>query len=134
MFGVETEQYDLAQGQIGDCYFIAGCSSAAEYPRRIEDVFANKSINDPGIYALNIYAMGIPTQITIDGQIPFTRYGQPIFANIGYDGALWGPLVEKAWAKMNGNYEQIVGGWMKEAVNFLNNSPATTYQNKDYSA
>mmetsp|Transcript_26510 Transcript_26510/g.36226 ORF Transcript_26510/g.36226 Transcript_26510/m.36226 type:complete len:92 (-) Transcript_26510:1322-1597(-) len=91
-------------------------------------------MNDAGIYGLNIYAMGIPTQITIDGQIPFTRYGSPIFANIGYDGALWGPFVEKAWAKMNGNYEQIVGGWMKEAVNFLNNSPATTYQNTDYSA
>jgi len=42
MFGVETEQYDLAQGSIGDCYFIAGASSTAEYPRRIEDVFANK--------------------------------------------------------------------------------------------
>jgi len=35
---------------------------------------------------------------------------------------------------MNGNYEQIVGGWMKEAVNFLNNSPATTYKNTDYSS
>lgn len=35
---------------------------------------------------------------------------------------------------MNGNYEQIVGGWMKEAVNFLNNSPATTYMNTDYSS
>mmetsp|Transcript_932 Transcript_932/g.591 ORF Transcript_932/g.591 Transcript_932/m.591 type:complete len:98 (+) Transcript_932:608-901(+) len=33
---------------------------------------------------------------------------------------------------MNGNYEQIVGGWMKEAVNFLNNSPASTFDCVNY--
>lgn len=90
-------------------------------------------MNEVGIYATNVYAMGIPTQITIDGRIPFDRWGSTIFADIGYDGALWGPLIEKAWAKMNGNYEQIVGGWMKEAVNFLNNSPASTLDCVNYS-
>lgn len=61
MFGVETEQYDIAQGSIGDCYFISGCTSVATYPRRIEDAFATKSMNEVGIYATNVYAMGIPT-------------------------------------------------------------------------
>lgn len=45
MWGVETVQYDTAQGQIGDCYFIAGVNALAEYPQRIEDVFATKAIN-----------------------------------------------------------------------------------------
>lgn len=75
LFGVAEEQYDLSQGYIGDCYFIAGALSTASYPKRIEDVFATKSMNDAGIYAVNIYAMGIPTQITIDGRIPFGSYG-----------------------------------------------------------
>jgi len=26
-------------------------------------------------------------------------------AGVGLDGALWGPLLEKAWAKTVGNYE-----------------------------
>eukprot|EP00351_Strombidinopsis_sp_SopsisLIS2011_P005040 CAMPEP_0116879800 /NCGR_PEP_ID=MMETSP0463-20121206/11639_1 /TAXON_ID=181622 /ORGANISM="Strombidinopsis sp, Strain SopsisLIS2011" /LENGTH=54 /DNA_ID=CAMNT_0004529561 /DNA_START=649 /DNA_END=813 /DNA_ORIENTATION=- len=50
-----------------------------------------------------------------------------MFADEGYDGAIWGPLLEKAWAKMNGNYEQITGGSLKEAVSFLKNAPASDY-------
>jgi hypothetical protein len=34
-----------------------------------------------------------------------------MFANRVVDGDVWGPILEKAWAKMNGNYEMINNGW-----------------------
>lgn len=40
---------------------------------------------------------------------------------------MWGPLLEKAWAKVNGNYERIEGGYGREAFSFLTNNPSRTY-------
>jgi hypothetical protein len=63
-----------------------------------------------------MYIRGKPTIVVIDDYIPFMNGGttsesMPIFANIGVDGALWGPLLEKVWAKINGNYESTAAGW-----------------------
>jgi hypothetical protein len=85
-------------------------NALAQTPSRIEDLFATKATDDEGIYAFNVYALGIPQQVTIDGRIPFNSIGSTIFASIGSDGSLWGPLVEKAWAKFSGNYEMISSG------------------------
>ena len=45
----------------------------------------------------------------------------------GPDKALWGPLVEKAFAKFHGSYESIVGGNPAEGVRFLTGSPAMEF-------
>ena len=51
-----------------------------------------------------------------------------MFANIGSDNSIWGPLVEKVFAKMNGNYENLGYGWPSEAFNLLTNVPVATYK------
>jgi hypothetical protein len=43
---------------------------------------------------------------------------------MGSDGALWGPLLEKLWAKINGNYELTQAGWQHEALRVLSGAPA----------
>jgi hypothetical protein len=40
---------------------------------------------------------------------------------------MWGPLLEKAWAKVNGNYETISGGFGMEPFTFLTNVPSRYY-------
>lgn len=45
-------------------------------------------------------------------------YGQP-----GKDGALWLPLLEKAAAKLFGNYEMLQGGNMGPAIMMLTGAP-----------
>ena len=40
---------------------------------------------------------------------------------------MWGPLLEKAWAKVNGNFERIEAGYGLEAFSFLTNSPSRYY-------
>ena len=59
--------------------------------------------------------------------MPVNAAGNPKFAGIGSDGALWGPLVEKVFAKLNGNYENIGYGFPAEAYNFLTNVPVSSY-------
>ena len=55
-----------------------------------------------------------------------------IFANPSPDKELWGPFLEKAWAKVSGNYEVTESGWTAEAMRFLTNAPSTDYDTTLY--
>lgn len=49
------------------------------------------------------------------------------FAKPSSDGGWWVPLVEKAFAKVNVNYEMISSGTQAEAARFLTGSPAREF-------
>ena len=54
---------------------------------------------------------GIPKPFIIDDYIPEFIGNKNLYgAAVGKDGSLWAPLLEKAWAKLNGNFENINGG------------------------
>ena len=43
--------------------------------------------------------------IIIDDYLPLQKDGgSTIYAEVGADGAIWGPVLEKAFAKFHGNY------------------------------
>lgn len=119
----------VAQGYVGDCYYLAGIAALAELPERLDYNLITKSKNAAGLISLNVWVRGIQTQLVIDDSIPF--YGsEPAFADIGTDQSLWGPIFEKAWAKINGNYEITNGGFPSEASTFLTGVPSASYQVK----
>ena len=85
--------------------------------------------------AFNVFIKGMPTVVTVDDILPFENKDgivRPLFANIGYDGALWGPLLEKMWAKINGNYERTAAGWQHEALRVLSGAPSYDYLTSSY--
>jgi len=49
----------------------------------------------------------------------------PSFTQRSYSGAWWMPLLEKAYAKLDGNYERIVGGMGLEGLRTLTGMPAS---------
>ena len=51
---------------------------------------------------------GIIQQIVIDDYIPVNQFGSPIFCQPNKD-QIWVPLLEKAWAKINKGYANIIG-------------------------
>lgn len=55
-----------------------------------------------------------------------------MYSKPGWDGSTWGPLLEKAWAKVNGNYENIEAGSPSEGVKFLTNAPSFFIDLADY--
>jgi len=40
---------------------------------------------------------------------------------------MYGPLLEKLWAKLNGNYERTTAGWQHEALNTITGAPSQDY-------
>jgi len=48
-----------------------------------------------------------------------------MFGNFGTDGSFWSLILEKAHAKVSGNYENTEGGIHGEAMRILLGSPTT---------
>lgn len=108
---------DPRQGFIGDCWMIAASSVTAQNPDRIKEIFQIESLNSAGVYAVDLFIMGIPVTVTIDDYLPFWKHTNDLlYAQVGPDHSLWMPILEKAAAKLYGNYEVMVGGWMGPAI------------------
>lgn len=43
------------------------------------------------------------------------------------DGVVWAPLMEKIWAKVNGNYEMTIAGVSQESLGFITGAPSTYF-------
>ena len=129
--GIELS--DPTQGALGDCWIVAAASCVAQTPDRIRKLFVTDELNEAGVYAVTLYMMGIPVTVTVDDYLPFeedfwTNYPEITDDDLKYaqpsaDGALWMPILEKAAAKLYGNYEMLVGGNMGPAIQTLTGSP-----------
>jgi hypothetical protein len=72
---------------------------------RIKNIFLTDTYNNEGIFALNLYIRGRPMTITLDDYIPLYN-GNMIFLNkSARNGNFWAAILEKAFAKITGNYE-----------------------------
>lgn len=78
---------------------------------------------------MSIYVRGLPFTYYADDYVPFNSYKKPAFAGIATDGSLWPMLIEKMWAKLNGNYENTIGGGTDELFSFMAGVPVKSYSN-----
>ncbi len=125
---------NIEQGALGDCYFLSSCAAVAENATRLESAFLTKTYNSAGIFALKVFVRGRPYQVVVDDFLPFYFNGIQqalIFDHLASGAGIWGPILEKAWAKVSGTYDITSGGWMNEAVDFLTGAPSNSWTNTD---
>ena len=133
---VDGAQYDdIAQGSVGDCYYLASLASVADSdPGYIEQVIA--PLGD-GTFAVRFYRGGQEVYLRIDGDLPIRSGGSLAYAGFGNDGELWVPLMEKAYAFFRfdqNSYASISGGWMSTVYEEMTNMPSGfmwAYQSAD---
>lgn len=135
---------DVIQGYIGDCFFVSAISSLVEHDDDlgeehntfIERILRMHKKNDEGIYTFSFWALGLPIELSIDDRMPFMTI-KPVNASADYvdtdptylalepnDHAMWGPLIEKAYSKLVGNYEAAgSGGWPSESLRAIAGLP-----------
>lgn len=73
--------------------------------------------------------LGLEKEIAIDDYLPFYTWNKslPYFAKQSPSGGMWASFLEKAWAKVNGNFEIVEGGWGHEVMRFITGAPTQSY-------
>ena len=141
---------EAVQGWAGTCVIKAAIGSIAEFPDLVRSTFVNTSFNDEGIFNVRFFIRGKPWVVTIDDTILFhtetaidyytskgydmsTRF---VFAQPGVGGAtVWGAILEKAWAKVKGNYSQAgAGGLPPNGLRTLTGYPVFEYRTDEIEA
>lgn len=112
---------DLDQGQIGNCWMIAAAASVLNVPeylkRNIPDNQNFDKGNYAGIFHFRFWLNGEWVDVVVDDKIPVNQNNQIIFCkNLVDKNEMFGPLLEKAYAKINVCYEFLVGGNSKNAM------------------
>lgn len=132
LFGDELDPRDICQGGLGDCWLLAAMACLVERPGAIHCVFKSKERSPRGKYKIRLYDP--PKEkwriITIDDFIPCDRKAyekngsiQPLFSK-SKSKVLWAMLLEKAFAKLCGNYESLEGGQTIWAIHAMTGDPA----------
>lgn len=110
---------------------ISVASALAEWPDRVKKIFIQQAYVKEGIFAMNLFIKGKPTVITVDDRLP-SNGASPFFAKKSSDSGWWMPILEKAYAKINVNYEIIGFGWMSEAARILTGAPSYMFTSSAY--
>jgi hypothetical protein len=69
-------------------------------------------------------------EVTVDDYFPCTADGGPIFSR-SHGNELWVLLLEKAYAKIHGNYYTLRGGFANEGMMDLTGSPTESFDFED---
>lgn len=122
---------DIAQGRLGNCWFVCALSSLAEFPELVEHLFEDVTANSAGIYVLRMCKNGEWQTVVLDDLVPCYPDQGPIFSqNRGPE--LWVLLAEKAYAKLHRDYMQLKSGNPSDALADLTGLPVD-YFNLDSS-
>ena len=89
-------------------------SVLAEKPERILKLLGSTETNASGCYSIKMYKRGLEIEVVVDDHIPclpksMSQRSQAIFSR-SKTGEMWPLLIEKAYAKLHGGYQQIEAG------------------------
>lgn len=123
---------DVNQGNLGNCYFLSAIAAMCEYPQMISELFRQFTINNHGYYEVVFNLNGVWKVVIVDDYFPCLKSNKnPIFSK-PKNSELWVLILEKAWAKVNGGYVNIIGGWPCEVLKAVTPFCNKSYNNNDY--
>ena len=137
----DIDPNDVAQGALGDCYFLSSLAAVARAnPELIRKLI--KKI-DAHTYEVTLFAKDhfwssrTPHKILVTDQFPVDG-NNPAYAQKGDVGPqgpeLWVMLFEKAFATMEGSYKAIESGYGSTGLNLILAGGGTDYNTSGYSA
>lgn len=130
VFYETIEPNDIKPGVLGNEWFLSAVSILAERPALIDRLFITDKINQSGIYRVKFCKNGEWVTVTVDDYFPCYPEGEPLFAR-AHGNELWVMLLEKAYAKLHGNYYLLRGGFSHEALLDLTGCPTISYDLDD---
>lgn len=113
---------DVVQGGVGSCWFISALSVIAERKDLLSNILITKFYNPDGLHQIRLCKRGQWMIINIDDYLPCDRRSKIIFAHARRR-QFWVSFIEKALAKLYGNYESIASGACVEGLQTLTGEP-----------
>ncbi|KAG0085949.1 hypothetical protein BGZ93_004195 [Podila epicladia] len=114
---------DIKQGAVGDCWILSALGVVANIPGLIEQLCVKKN-EEVGVYGFIFFKDGDWVSTVVDDQLfykvdPVTRRRTLYFSSCREERESWLPLMEKAYAKIHGDYETLTGGFTSEGIEDL---------------
>ncbi len=141
LFQNGISMFDVDQGGVSDCYFIASLGAAAlDKPHVISNMFID---NGDGTFTVRFFKPdGTRDYVTVDRYLPTSGSGNAVYAGWGggsvseANNELWVALAEKAYAQVNesgwigqdgtNSYSGIAFGWMDRVINQISGLDTTS--------
>lgn len=119
---------DVVQGAAGDCYLLSTLSAVArQQPGLLKDAITQKADGSwlVRFYGRDAAGKAVPVYVPVDRDLAL-RNGGLRYARASTKGELWVSLVEKAYAKWKGGFEDIGrGGLPSDAMQALTGRAAS---------
>ena len=93
----ERDRFDVNQGEIGNCWFLAALANLAD-----DDICFNRVVPSGqdfgpdycGVFRFRFFRFGEWVEVCVDDRLP-TRHGQLIYLRAKDPNEFWSPLLEK---------------------------------------
>uniref|UniRef100_F6VYQ3 Calpain catalytic domain-containing protein n=1 Tax=Monodelphis domestica TaxID=13616 RepID=F6VYQ3_MONDO len=128
-YSAMAERLCLCQGILGNCWFLAALEALTfqwdilSWVVPVNQSFTRKYA---GIFFFQFWHFGEWVPVVIDDRLPVNEAGQLVFVSSTCKNLFWGALLEKAYAKLSGSYEDLQIGHISEAfVDFTGGVTAT---------
>ncbi|XP_048364454.1 calpain-13 [Sphaerodactylus townsendi] len=113
-----VSRFDILQGEIGDCWFLAALGSLTLQQRFLENVLPKDQDfkhNYAGIFHFRFWHFGDWMDVVIDDRLPFLN-GSYLSVHPRNTNEFWPSLLEKAYAKLRGSYQNLHWGYISDAL------------------
>ncbi|XP_054677100.1 calpain-13-like isoform X3 [Grus americana] len=128
-----VSRFDIMQGEIGDCWMLAALGSLTLQKQFLENVLPKDQgfqDNYAGIFHFRFWQYGDWVDVVIDDRLPFLN-GRYLSVHPRTSNEFWPSLLEKAYAKLRGSYQNLHGGYLSDALVDLTGGVQVQFSLKD---
>ncbi|XP_023027759.2 calpain-A isoform X1 [Leptinotarsa decemlineata] len=128
--GEKEDRFDVNQGELGDCWFMAALADVTQNYKILERVVPSDQSFDKnyaGIFHFRFWQYGRWIDVVVDDRLPTRQRREEngeitrelVYVKSKDKNVFWTALLEKAYAKLYGSYKNLDGGFVSEALGDL---------------